>query len=404
MFPFHLFVRIPPHDTEGGASSGSFFGVHHFLKQQSLTFPSNFVPYHKLEECRDGSMDLTLVVDSLREEANPMMSQGAASLDPALNDRLLSGRFRKAYGLALAAALVLALAAPSPCWAQTLSLGNAGDFGLFGAYNANTGGSATLIGGPASVYGSVGLDAGSSFSGTTSITGSVYINNDPSPSVGPASYSGSGTPGGGIVTGGATNTFLSQGSQAAIQAATTAESWTNSSSANQLTVSNNSVYLSSAHSGQNVVTVNYATNTNTSLLTLSNVTLNIYGSANEQVVFNFTGSHTVTWTNVTVALYGISAGNVFFNFIGGNVGIVGGAINGNILDVVNGTSMSLDNGVVVNGSVVSDGFVDMGNAVITTPEMPTVLTAGLATLLVAVPAGFSRLRRRRGTASTLPNP
>jgi hypothetical protein len=198
------------------------------------------------------------------------------------------------------------------------------------------------------------------------------------------------------VKGGAINSFLSQGSQQAISTANTAASWTNSSNANQLTVTNNSVTLSSVNSGQNVVTVN--TTTNSGLMNLYNVPLNIYGGAGEQVVFNFTGSRTVTWTNVNVVLHGISANNVFFNFIGGNAGIVGGTINGNVLDLVKGTSLILGQGVVINGSVVSDGFVGMGNAVIT-PEMPTILMGGLAALLVAVPAGISRLRRRPTTPS-----
>jgi hypothetical protein len=330
-----------------------------------------------------------------------MILHNAAAIDLSRTSRVLSGPFRRPHGLTAAVALALAFAAPSLCSAQTLSLGNAGDFGLFGAYNANTGSSGYLIGGPATINGNVGLDAGSAFTGTTSITGAIYLNNDPSPSVGPASYTGSGTPGGGFVTGGITNSFLSQGSQAAINAATTAQSWTGASNANHLTVSNNSVTLSSANSGQNVVTVN--TSTNSSLLNLSNATLNIYGGSNEQVVFNFTGPHSTTWTNVNVVLHGISASNVFFNFIGGNVGIVGGTINGNILDVVNGTSMSLDNGVVINGSVVSDGFVDMGNAVIT-PELPTILMPSIAGLLIAIPAGICRLRRRLTTPSSLPNP
>jgi hypothetical protein len=325
--------------------------------------------------------------------------------------RVVSRPFRGTHRLTAAVGLVLALAAPSICSAQTLSLGSAGDFGLFGAYNANAdsgmGSSATLIGGPASISSGVGLDVGSSFSGTTSITGALYVNSDPSSSAGPASYTGSGTPGGGVFTGGSTNTFLSQASQQAINAATTAASWTGSLSANQLTVSNNSVTLSSANSGQNVVTVNSSSSSsaNYGLANLTNTTLTISGSAGEQVVFNFVGSKLVTWTNVNVVLSGgITASNVFFNFTGGNVGIVGGTINGNILDVVNGTSsMSLDNGVLINGSVVSDGFVDMGNAVIT-PEMPTIVMASLAGLLIAVPAGISRLRRRPTTPSPVADP
>jgi hypothetical protein len=281
------------------------------------------------------------------------------------------------------------------CSAQTLSLGSAGGFGLFGVNNVNTGSSATLIGGPVGVIGNVGLDAGSSLSGTTSISGALYMNSDPT------AYTGSGTPGGGIFTGANVDTSLAQASQAAINAATTAASWTGSSGANQLTVSNNLVTLGAANSGQNVVTVNASNNAG--LLNMKNATLTISGSRNEQVVFNFTGPKTTTWTNVNIVLQGIGANNVFFNFIGGNVGIVGGTIKGNILDVINGTSMSLDGGVLIGGSVISDGFVDMGNAVIT-PELPTIMMAGLASLLVVVPAGFRRLRRRRATPSVLSNP
>jgi hypothetical protein len=343
---------------------------------------------------------LPSTLNTLREEANPMMSHSATRLHALRADRVLPSCFRKANGLA-AAALALALATPSLCSAQTLSLGNAGGFGLFGAYNA---GAAANIGGVLNVSGGVGLDANSSLMlGTGSAIQGAFDQSSTAQYWGP-------TPGGGVTTGSAINTLLAQGSASAFSAASTAASWSGNTSFNS---QNDSVTLTQQ---ENVVTVN--SSTNSGLLTLpsaySNNTTYLYingnGTSNQQVVFNITGN--LWWNNVDVVLNNISASNVFFNFVSGDVNIVGGTISGSILDMMNGTSngnqgtnttnMSLD-GVVINGSVVTDGFVDMGNAVIT-PEMPTGLMAGLASLLVAASAGVSRLRRRRTTPpSALPN-
>ncbi len=324
-----------------------------------------------------------------------MTSQSNSSTPWSREVRVLACRSWGVNRLPVLIALALALASPPICSAQTLSLGSAGQFNLFGAYNAATGASGDFNGGPAMIIGGVGLDANSYLGGSTTIMGAVYESQSG------ATYAGSGTPGGGIVTGAGPNSFLSQGSQTAINTATTAAGLSNNASVTDPNGTSYQVAAGSSYSGSGPIVVAVNSSTNSSLLNLSNTTITINGTSTEQFVFNFSGRTTLTNVNVVLS-GGVQASNVFFNFVTGNVGINGGTINGNILNLVNGTSMSLDQGVVVNGSVVSDGFIDMGNATLV-PELPTVMMAGLACLLVVSHGGFNQLRRRSATPSAFPH-
>jgi hypothetical protein len=280
-------------------------------------------------------------------------------------------------------AVAMSFAMPSPGSAQTLDLGQAGGFGVFAVsdpISGNTGdfnfsqttvdgrvalGASTFLGGQGTIYGSVSQDPTASFSGVA-VLGSI----NSSSSLG---------------------TYLSQLGQTVMNTATTAQGW-NSANANQLTPTivngNNYEFTgSTAHSGQNVITIN--SNTNSGLLNLSNATITINGTSSEQFVFNFTGRTTLT--DVNVVLNGVSLSNVFYNFISGNVGINSSKLDGTVLDVINGTSMSVDNSTI-HGAIMSDGFVDMANSVVA-PEIPSIMVAGLGCLIVLGNAGLKRLRR-----------
>jgi hypothetical protein len=193
------------------------------------------------------------------------------------------------------------------------------------------------------------------------------------------------------------NSNLAGAGQTAMNVANTAAGW-NAFNANALTVGSGPNYQltgSTNHSGDNVININSFTNS--AFLNLSNATITLNGTSAEQFVFNFTGR--TTWNNVHVILNGVSVGNVFYNFISGNVGINSGSnLSGTVLNLVNGTSMSIDNSTI-QGAVVSDGFVDMANSVIA-PELPTIMMPAIACLFLLGKIGFDC--RRRLTASPQP--
>jgi hypothetical protein len=252
--------------------------------------------------------------------------------------------------------------------------GNAGDFNF--SQSTVDGsvalGAFTYLGGQGTIHGSVYQAPTASFSGV-SVLGSINSSNG-------------------------LGTYLSQLGQTVMNTATTAEHW-NGANANQLTPTivngNNYEFTgSAAHSGQNVITINSFTNSG--LLNLSNATITINGTSSEQFVFNFTGRTTLT--DVNVVLNGVSLSNVFYNFISGNVGINSSKLEGTVLDVINGTSMSVDNSTI-HGAIMSDGFVDMANSVVA-PEMPSIMVAGLGCLIVLGNAGLKRLRRASVSAAS----
>jgi hypothetical protein len=290
------------------------------------------------------------------------------------------------WGFAVLAVVSLVASAPSSTFAQTLNLGQAGNDGLFAVYNSNTGGGDFNFSNSVDVGGAT-LGASSYIGGSGTIVGNLIA--DPTAA------------NGGVTVLGTSNynlgTYIAGLGQTAINTATTAQSWS-TSGANVLspTVSGNNYTFSgsSSNSGNNVITINGTTNAG--LLNLntagSSYTITLTGTSTEQFVFNITGR--LTWTNVTVILNGVSASNVFYNFISGNDGINSSNLSGTVMNVINGTSMSIDNSVI-NGAVVSDGFVDLSNSVIA-PELPTIMMAGITCLFLLGKVGLDCRRRLTG--------
>jgi hypothetical protein len=293
-------------------------------------------------------------------------------------------------------ALALTIAVPSRGVAQTLSLGQAGGLQLFAVSDANSlnaGFNIFTAGGPSVVAHSLALGAGTTLvgPGMISVGQALYVDTISDPS-NPASYDPS------SVTVAGNNIIAANLSQAGIDAqnaATTAGGW-NSSNANVLGLGtpvngNYQINGSSANSGQNVLGFS-------NLLKLSNSTITINGTADQQFVFNF--SQGLTFNNVKIVLTGgVAYQNVFFNVLGGNAGITNSAILGTILDL-SGTTVNLSKNEIT-GSVISDGLVNI-SATILNPELPTVAMGGLACLLVLGKVGFNRLRRR-GAISRVPS-
>ncbi len=281
-------------------------------------------------------------------------------------------------------ALAVGFTPSSRCSAQTIDLGQAAGFAAFAVSDSNSGNTGDFIFSSSTVYGSAALGAGSSLTGIGTIMGNLA--QDPS-----ASFSGVNVMGT-TSSSNAMGAYLAPLSQTVMNAATTAQNAL-SNGANQATVSgSNFNYNISGSAGLNVITVNSGTNSGLlgSSLGTTTITINANGNSNEQFVFNFTGRTTLTNVNV-VLTGGASAGNIFYNFISGNVGIVSSDLQGNVLDVINGTSMSIDNSTIM-GSVMSDGFVDAANSVLA-PELPTIITAGLACVFVLGMAGRNLSRR-----------
>jgi hypothetical protein len=283
-------------------------------------------------------------------------------------------------------ALALALVSPSPCSAQTLNLGTAGNDGFFAVYNSSTGAAGDFNFSNSTDLGGAALGAYTSLGGSGTIVGSLSA--DPTASYvvnqgGPLALN--------VLGSISSNSGLGAAGQTAINVATTAAGW-NSSNANVLTnqgSANSYVFNgSSSNSGNNVINIG----------SLTGATITLNGTSTEQFVFNFTGRTTLTGVNVI--LNGVSVSNVFYNFISGNVGINSSNLSGTVLNVINGTSMSIDNSVI-KGAVVSDGFVDMANSTIA-PELPTIMMAGIACLFLLGKAGLDY--RRKLTARTASPP
>jgi hypothetical protein len=309
---------------------------------------------------------------------------GLNSLSIPLRRPIIRSRLSRAFVL-IAAMAFIHMTSSQSC-AQTLNLGAAGGFELFAAYNSSTDDSGTFKSSPTStIFGHVGLGADGALGGSFAIGGNVYQEST-------AHNTTSGTPSP-IVT------DLSAASQAAVNAAQTAGSW-NVLNSNVLTMAlsgnNYQVNGSSDFSGRNVI--NLASNSGGIGSTDGHYTLTINGTASEQFVFNVGKND--DFTNVSVVLTGgVTGNNVFFNMVGGSNAFIASDITGTILNM-NGKGISLDSGTYIHGAVISDGFVDMGN-VIVAPELPTVVMASLAGLVVFGSAGIRRLRKRKQIALTV---
>jgi hypothetical protein len=299
-------------------------------------------------------------------------------------------------GLVGIIALAVGLAASSPCFSQTISLGQAAPYSIFEASVAGvTPGSVNLSG--TSVIGDVAFGAGTSFSTlNTTLGGSVYEDSN-------VTFSASGTTvAGGVYPG----TNLAQAATDAGNASTAAAGTPTAPVAANNSFSNN--YTIAGNTGANASLVNVVNFTQP--LSLYGTTITINGTPSQQFVFNF--SQSLSLLDTTIVLNDVSASNVFFNITGGSVSISGSTFNGNIVDMA-GTSINLygDN---ITGSVISDGSVSMTNSSIgpdspagvsessVAPELPTIMMAGLACVFVLGNAGRNLLRRRRLTLTVAP--
>ncbi len=277
-------------------------------------------------------------------------------------------------------ALTVGLAASSPGFSQTISLGQAGQNTVFEAAmpGVNPG---TVSISNSSVNGSVGSGADSFlYTSTTTIGGSVY--QDSNATFGQVTT----TIGGGTYTG----TDLSQAATDAANASANAAALSPNNS-----FSNNSI---TGTSSMNVVNFDQG-------LTLNGATLTINGTSSQQFVFNF--SQDLSLLNTTIVLNGVSASNVFFNIIGGDVAIKLGTFSGTILDQagISGNEVDIDQNTF-SGKIISDGDISiLDSTIIDTsiaPELSTIVMAGFACAFVLGNAGRNLLRRRWVTLAVAP--
>ncbi len=269
--------------------------------------------------------------------------------------------------------LALAAFAPSPSRAQTLSLGQAAQFGALEV----SGDSGVMSVESTTISGSVGFGVGTYYAiDSSSIGGTLY--NAAGSSNGGLSNT---TAAGGIVTGTQAVNVIAGATTDAVDASHAAAHYYHSN--NAITISGDS-YTFTGNNQFNVV--------NLLSLSLNNGTLTINGngSPNAQFLFNFSGA--LSLSNEQIVLNGISASNVFFNSVGGSVSISESTIAGQILDL-NGTAVSLVDDGNVNGSVIANGDLTINNPSVVTPELPTGMMAALASVVFFCSAGLNWRRR-----------
>jgi choice-of-anchor A domain-containing protein len=267
---------------------------------------------------------------------------------------------------ALVATAAASLSA-SPCVAQTLSLGQAAQYGIFEVSGSSGHLSLTndVIGGNVAL----------GYKTTDSLTNST-------------------------ITGSVTN--LASGAQAntdAINAAATAAGLAHTG-----TISGNQIIGSTTFTGQAGQNVVNLTN-----IILTNGTFTISGNSSETFVFNVSGSIILTNSSIVLA-NGVTANHVIFNVTSPSTGAVTLTTSN-----VNGTFLALNDAITVtNGS--SDGAFISEKAITITndpyrasplaasaPEMPTIMMAGLGCLVLLGSVGLRELKRKRsfGTVSAL---
>jgi hypothetical protein len=267
----------------------------------------------------------------------------------------------------LAAALPLLLG-PSRAAAQTLSLGQAAQFGVFEVSGLN--GSLHASGGTFNGNVALGNSTTYAFSGTT-FNGSLYVGTGVTGSGGP-------TP---------TSMNLSTANANAISASSTAAGLTPTGTYGNITQAT----TFTGTGPQNVFNVSGIN------LSGANITINANGHSNETFVFNVANS--VNMSNSSIILTnGALAGHVIFNILGGGASFSGGTFNGTILDLLGGISLS---GTTVNGELLSEKQIAMSggavnaNPFIANPEPATIIMAGLGSLLLLGRAALRGGKRRR---------
>jgi hypothetical protein len=267
--------------------------------------------------------------------------------------------------VAVLVAFVLVSAGPSLGVAQTtLNLGQAAQYSLFEVQGSA--GKMKLTN--TSVLGDVGLGSGTAYAATNSpITGTV--------------------------------TRLAPRAQAnadAIDASSQAAGLSRTGAIKGNAVSKTMTFTGNA--GQNVV--------NLFSINLTNATFTISGSASSIFVFNVAGA--ITLTNSIIQLVnGVSADHVFFNVTGSNkaVTLKDSQVSGTFLDLKGSISVS---GGSSQGAFISQKAISIANHILTgnppmvaaAPEMPTILMAGLACLLLLGKTGLDRWKHPRATMAS----
>jgi hypothetical protein len=254
------------------------------------------------------------------------------------------------------------VAAPSQSVAQTINLGT-GQYGIFEASNGTNSGATFTVSGASAVKGNVLLGAHTTLSesGASTISGSTTTN--------------------------------VAGASVTLPAANKVTNY-----ASGLTINTLNPLSIAGSAGVNVFNI-------TGSLTLSSGTLTINGAANETFVFKV--SNGVSFLNASrMVLNGVDASQVVFIVAGGNVTVSGASSaagtfvgqNGNMsvsgASLVHGALVSAKNISVTGASTVNaDAFVAPSPLTTHAPEMPTVVTAALACVLLLGGAGIRRLRR-----------
>jgi hypothetical protein len=193
------------------------------------------------------------------------------------------------------------------------------------------------------------------------------------------------------ITGTTTNPVSSQANTDAINASSQAAGLTPTGSVQ----GSGTALTFTGQAGQNVA--------NLTGINLTNGTFTITGNSTETFVFNVSGA--MTLTNSSIKLNGVSANHVLFNVTGGSVTLSNSHANGTFLDL-NG-AITVSNDTSDTGAFISENAITITNShlngspmVAAAPEMPTIVMAGLAGLLVLGKLGLDRRRHRR--AATAP--
>ena len=315
---------------------------------------------------------------------------------PRWHDKI-SDDFRRNHPLSYVSApvsfiaLAVGLAASSPCIAQTMNLGQAGQYNVFETTMPGVSSGSLYIQG-SSIDGSVALGTGTAanfYADSSAIGGALYGADSSFPEDALVHT----TIAGGVQLG----TDLSQATSDAASAAAVAAG-----------LANNNTSFSEEPTGQYSVTGQSSMNVFSfdQGLSLLNTTFTINGTSSQQFVFNFDNLNpdnpwdALNLENTTIVLNGVSASNVFFNVIGGTVSIWGSAVSGTILDEV-GSDVNIGDSTI-HGHVIGNGDISILNSSIA-PELSTIMTAALACVLVAGNAGRIFLRQRRFTLAVAPS-
>jgi hypothetical protein len=150
--------------------------------------------------------------------------------------------------------------------------------------------------------------------------------------------------------------------------------------------------------------------------------LTLSGAATDTFVFNIYSSGSdggLSFNNVTMVLTGgLLASNVIFNVLnGGSVSILDSTASGTFYTSSGNTDGDISvedsnltgaladwggGGISIEGSTVAaEPFVASGPPISASPEMPTIMTAGLGVVLLVARSYFNRLRRTHWTSGRM---